>query len=182
MVHITVNFNDTIKNATTVDSFTSMLMYANVWYKTDSLKAGLLYATGDYDKDATTKMGTTVGYTMGEDWAFGTLIYDFLCGMNTLTTVTTPASPTPTALAAYNVQNLYGQYTVNENLSVDVAYRMGASSVSEDDQKYSEMDFGLSYVLTDALTASLGYATGSIDLGAGAESATKMFWGMTASY
>ena len=110
-------------------------------------------------------------YGMGENWNFGALAADF------------GERATGTAqVSGYNIMNLYAAFAVSEKVSLNACYAMGADNNPGNDNAHSEMNFSVGYGLTDSVTLSGVYATGSFDLGDGAKSVSKMAWGVKAAF
>jgi len=137
------------KDVESGDDIKTYGLYANVFTKVDAATVGFITAYASVDDD------TDTGFNMGEDFDD---MYFLVLGDN---------EAYGTGLPGLWGNVLYADYAVNEKLNVygSVAYAMSNYDDDVLDMTAYEVDLGLTYKITSALSygADFGYAAADID-------------------
>ncbi|MBU1171742.1 MAG: hypothetical protein KKD44_19485 [Proteobacteria bacterium] len=138
-----INYFDVSTDVPGDSDFSNINLYADVWTTMDAIKAGLALAYGTEDD------GHYVDF--GVDFAPMELMDN---------------DGDISGLGAMMFVKVYGEYTVNEKLSLGAAIAYGdfeEDAVGTSDTGLTEFDITGSYKITDALTYSVALAYGDVD-------------------
>lgn len=137
-------------------------VYGNVWAQINAAKIGALVAYGSYDDD------TDNGFQFGDNFAAGGAL---LLGDDVFMDVGTVLGDGDD-LQAVTLFAVYGDYAVNDKLTLKAYFGYAASNVDEDDATDRwdgasawELSGGASYKITPNVTYSVAAGTAQVEFG-----------------
>ena len=146
--------------------------YLKAWANLDAFKVGGLFAYGSYDDEGGLNGG-------GQGFGFGVDFTPTIFGADQAT-VGSSSKSEYTAVTLYQV---FAEYAMSDAMSFSASYTMWSSNEKDsdwEDATGSELDAGLNYKVSDAVTYSIALGTGSWDFDSGslyedAESFTRAY-------